>query len=66
MTINLGIGWVLFIVFMVMKLTGFIAWSWWWVTAPLWGFAGLSLLLGFLTLLAFGADHVMAWRKKVK
>ncbi len=27
---------VLFIVFLVLKLTGVIAWSWWWVTAPLW------------------------------
>jgi hypothetical protein len=27
---------VLFLVFLVLKLTGVIAWSWWWVTAPLW------------------------------
>lgn len=27
---------VLFIVFIVLKLTGTIDWSWWWVTAPLW------------------------------
>ena len=27
---------ILFIVFLVLKLTGTIAWSWWWVTAPLW------------------------------
>ena len=26
----------LFIVFLVLKLTDVIAWSWWWVTAPLW------------------------------
>ncbi len=26
----------LFLVFMTLKLTGVIAWSWWWVTAPLW------------------------------
>ena len=34
-----GIGFfgLLFIVFLVLKLTGYIAWSWWWVTAPLWG-----------------------------
>lgn len=25
-----------FLVFLVLKLTGHIAWSWWWVTAPLW------------------------------
>jgi len=34
--VGLGIGDVLFIVFLVLKLTGVIHWSWWWVTAPLW------------------------------
>lgn len=33
---GLSFGTVLFIVFLVLKLTGVIAWSWWWVTAPLW------------------------------
>jgi hypothetical protein len=28
---------VLFIVFLVLKLTEIIDWSWWWITAPLWG-----------------------------
>jgi hypothetical protein len=27
---------VLFLVFLVLKLTNVIAWSWWWVTAPIW------------------------------
>ncbi|MBN1319685.1 MAG: hypothetical protein JXA87_02485 [Thermoleophilia bacterium] len=27
---------LLFIVFLVLKLTGVIDWSWWWVTSPLW------------------------------
>jgi len=27
---------LLFLVFLVLKLTGYIDWSWWWVTAPLW------------------------------
>lgn len=27
---------LLFLVFLVLKLTGYIAWSWWWVSAPLW------------------------------
>ena len=33
---SMGISAVLFIVFLVLKLTGVISWSWWWVTAPLW------------------------------
>lgn len=32
------------IVFIVLKLCGTITWSWWWVTAPLWG--GTALILG--------------------
>ena len=33
---GIGIGMVLFIVFLILKLTGNIDWSWWWVTSPLW------------------------------
>ena len=40
-----GIGFtgLLFITFLVLKLTEVIDWSWWWVTAPLWG--GLALVI---------------------
>lgn len=34
---GIGFAGVLFIVFLVLKLIGVITWSWWWVTAPLWG-----------------------------
>lgn len=46
-----GIGFfgVLFIVFLVLKLTGVIGWSWWWVTAPLWVGAILFIALVVLT-----------------
>ena len=35
---NGGIGfvWILTIVFIVLKLTDVIDWSWWWVLSPLW------------------------------
>ena len=33
---GLSLSAVLFIVFLVHKLTGNIDWSWWWVTSPLW------------------------------
>ena len=36
MSISFGISGVLFLVFLVLKLTQTINWSWWWVTAPLW------------------------------
>lgn len=34
---GIGVGFVLFCVFLALKLTNVINWSWWWVTAPLWG-----------------------------
>ena len=37
-TVSYGIDFfdLLAIVFIILKLTGFISWSWWWVLAPLW------------------------------
>ena len=42
---GIGIGMVLFIVFLVLKLTGTIDWSWWWVTSPLWIPIALAILI---------------------
>lgn len=38
--------WTLFLVLLVLKLVGAIDWSWWWVTAPLWGPPALVLAIG--------------------
>ena len=40
-----GIGFcgLLGIVFIALKLTHVIDWSWWWVTAPLWGPAAITI-----------------------
>lgn len=42
-----GIGFpgLLTIAFIVLKLTGVIAWSWWWVLAPVWGGLAIGLAL---------------------
>lgn len=34
--INLNIPLFVFLVFLVLKITHVIDWSWWWVTCPLW------------------------------
>lgn len=33
---GIGLGGVLLVVFIVLKLCEIIAWSWWWVLCPLW------------------------------
>jgi len=33
---GIGFAGLLTIVFITLKLTGFIGWSWWWVLSPLW------------------------------
>lgn len=43
---GLGFGPALAIAFIVLRLCGVIAWSWWWVLAPLW--IPVALLLGIL------------------
>ena len=46
---GLGLGTILFLIFMVLKLTNYINWSWWWVTAPLW--IPLLIILGVLAVI---------------
>lgn len=41
---------ILFVVFLVLKLTGTIDWSWWWVTAPLW----IPYIIDFCVLIFVG------------
>lgn len=35
-TVSLKLDMILFLIFLVLKLTDNIDWSWWWVTSPLW------------------------------
>ena len=45
---GLGLPVIVFIVFLILKLTGLIDWSWWWVTSPLWI---IFVIIGVVTLL---------------
>lgn len=50
---GLGISAVLQIVFLVLKLTGLIDWSWWLVLVPLWVDIGFSLLYIIIALIIY-------------
>ena len=52
-----GIGFetVLFLVFLILKLTDTIDWSWWWVTSPLWVPLALGVvIMGIMGLIIYG------------
>ena len=40
-----GLFALLGVLFVGLKLTGYIAWSWWWVLAPFWGPAAVLLVV---------------------
>ena len=50
---GLGIVAVLQIVFLILKLTGLIDWSWWLVLVPLWVDIGFGLLYIILALIIY-------------
>ena len=57
-----GIGFlgVLFIVFLVLKLTNQIDWSWWWVTCPFWGPTAIGVVVWICLVLW---SRVFVWYK---
>jgi hypothetical protein len=52
---------LLFVVFLILKLTNTITWSWWWVTLPVW----IGPALGISVLLLLGLLFVLAVLCKV-
>ena len=42
---GIGLAGILGVVFITLKLTGHITWSWWWVMAPFWLAPPIILLL---------------------
>lgn len=42
---GVGLATVIGVVFIILKLVGVIAWSWWWVLSPFWISLGLALVL---------------------
>lgn len=60
---GLGAGTVLLIIFIVLKLTHTIDWSWWWVLSPLW-IPGAFFFVVFL--LGWGAYSLIKNVQKIK
>ena len=48
---------VLFLIFLVLKLTGktvVASWSWWWVTVPLWGGFAIGAVIWIILMIILG------------
>jgi hypothetical protein len=53
--IDVNFSWLglLGIVFVTLKLTGVIDWSWWWVTLPFWFGLALAAIIGAILFIGF-------------
>lgn len=49
---------VVFVVFLILKLTDLVKWSWWWITSPLW------IVVALVVALAITSFCVLAFRVK--
>jgi uncharacterized BrkB/YihY/UPF0761 family membrane protein len=60
-----GIGFMsaLALLFITLKLTDTISWSWWWVLAPIWGVYALAIAT-FLTILLVWAIYDILHRNR--
>ena len=48
---GIGVLGLLGVLFVALKLTGYIDWSWWWVTLPFWGGLALVAVIFFIILM---------------
>lgn len=54
---------LLTILFVALKLTGYIAWSWWWVLSPLWLPAVVGVVLFVVCCLVLAIAHLMTTKR---
>ena len=55
---GIGLGGALLILFIALKLTGHINWSWWWVLAPAWIPLGIVAIVIVAVTIAFGITAI--------
>ncbi len=60
---GLGLGGVLTVVFVVLKLCGLIDWSWWWVLSPVWISFAIIIVIVLVMFTYYKLDE-RKWRKK--
>jgi len=53
---GIGFAGLLTIVFITLKLIGYITWSWWWVISPILISVGLALFIILIVLAAWGRN----------
>jgi len=58
---GIGVLGLLGVAFVVLKLMGYIDWSWWYVTLPFWG--GAAFVLGVLLIALLFAAVAEMWRR---
>ena len=70
--VNIELGgpcFLIFLVFLILKLCKVIEWSWWWVTAPLWIPLGIVIVIILVGLAIAGVSAIVEkisdarWRK---
>ena len=54
-------GFTVFIIFFVLKMTGVVDWSWWWITCPLWIQASIVLFIFLIAGLIAGMILLVKW-----
>lgn len=53
----------LFLLLVTLKLTHIVAWSWWWISMPVWGSA--ALVVGVVVITVWlDSDWLDAWRRR--
>ena len=58
---GIGVLGLLGVAFVVLKLMGYIDWSWWYVTLPFWG--GAAVVLGVLLIALLFVAVAEIWRR---
>lgn len=59
---GIGVLGLLGVLFVALRLTGFIDWSWWYVTLPFWGGLAVVLSIGFVVLIIYAITVLVGKR----